>query len=81
MCRRPCNLRPRTLIDAWWPLTHNVIGERPGSRGSLRLRLCVLLRYGLSLLLRLCIGFRNVIICRIMSEIQAKSIRDSKYLK
>ena len=38
---QPCSLRPRTVADAWWPLVHNVAGERPGSRGALRLRLCV----------------------------------------
>ena len=38
---QPCNLRPNTLIDCWWPLQHRPVGERPGARGSLRLRICV----------------------------------------
>ena len=37
---QPCSLRPRTAIDAWWPLTHH-FNERPGSRGSIRLRITV----------------------------------------
>ena len=38
---QPCNLRPHTAIDCWWPLQHKPVGERPGDRGSLRLRLRV----------------------------------------
>ena len=30
---QPCNLRPHTAIDAWWPLAHQAVGERPGERG------------------------------------------------
>lgn len=38
---QPCTLRPRTQIDCWWPLQHRTVGERPGDRGSVRLRLSV----------------------------------------
>ena len=38
---QPCELRPRTTYDAWWPLTHQAVGEPPGSRGAVRLRLSV----------------------------------------
>ena len=39
---QPSSLRPNSIIDAWWPLTHKPCGrEKAGERGSLRLRLCV----------------------------------------
>lgn len=35
------SLPPRGVIDAWWPLSHRAVGERPGARGHVRLRLQV----------------------------------------
>ena len=48
---QPRNLPPQTRIDAWWPLAHRAIGEQPGQRGHVRLRLCVTWRHERALLL------------------------------
>ena len=48
---QPTSLRPRSRVDAWWPLQHRAVGERPGERGAVRLRLCATWRVERELLL------------------------------
>ena len=38
---QPASLPPRTVVDCWWSLHHKAVGERPGVRGAIRLRICV----------------------------------------